>query len=92
MLYERNKKMKKIIAVFLLILALISLISCGNKDMFDTVYTFDYAIVSFPDGSTKTIEIEKWTDYEDGEQLQITAEDGTVYLVSSYNCILVKEG
>lgn len=83
--------MKKIIAVFLLILVLVSLISCGNYDVFDSVYTYDYAIVSFPDGSAKTIEIKKWADY-DGEQLQIIAEDGTVYLVSSYNCILVKKG
>lgn len=83
--------MKKIIAVFLLILVLVSLNSCGNYDVFDSVYTYDYAIVSFPDGSAKTIEIKKWADY-DGEQLQIIAEDGTVYLVSSYNCILVKKG
>ena len=69
---------------------LAALTACGNMAVFDTTYTFDYAIVAFPDGSTKTIEIKSWTDYE-GEQIQIEATDGTVYLVNSVNCILVSE-
>lgn len=83
--------MKKIFALVLAGLMLISLTACGNYDMFDTVYTYDYAIVSFPDGTVETIELEQWTDYE-GEQIQITAKDGTVYLVNSVNCVLVKKG
>lgn len=82
--------MKKILAIFLaMTLMLVSLCSCGNKDLFDTNYTFDTAIITMPDGTGLTIKIKNWTDYEDGEQLQITATDGTVYLVSSYNCILI---
>ena len=42
------------------------------------------------DGSRIEVDIKKWNDY-DGEQLQIVAKDGTVYLVSSYNTILIKE-
>ena len=34
------------------------------------------------------LNIKKWNDY-DGEQIQILTEDGKVYLVSSYNTILV---
>lgn len=82
--------MKKIIACFIAGLMALCLVSCGNYDTFDTVYTYDYAIVSFPDGEVKKIEIDKWSDYE-GEQIQIIAKDGTVYLVNSNNCILVKE-
>ena len=81
--------MKKIFALVLTALMLCSLASCGNYDAFDTVYTYDYAIVTFPDGTTQTIELSQWTDYE-GEQIQITAKDGTVYLVNSVNCVLVK--
>lgn len=83
--------MKKIFALILTVLMLTSLTACGNYDVFDTVYTYDYAIVTFPDGTTQTIELEQWTDYE-GEQIQITAKDGTVYLVNSVNCVLVKKG
>lgn len=82
--------MKKIFALVLVVLMLTSLTACGNYDAFDTVYTYDYAIVTFPDGTTQTIELEQWTDYE-GEQIQITAKDGTVYLVNSVNCVLVKK-
>ena len=82
--------MKKIFAIILTVLMLCSLTACGNYDAFDTVYTYDYAIVTFPDGTTQTIELSQWTDYE-GEQIQITAMDGTVYLVNSVNCVLVKK-
>lgn len=82
--------MKKIIALTLALLMLLCLVSCGNYDTFDTVYTYNYAIVSFPDGEVKRIEIDKWSDYE-GEQIQIIAKDGTVYLVNSNNCILVRD-
>lgn len=59
----------------------------GNKKFFDTGFNYRYADIHFPNGSTKTIEISKWMDYE-GEQIQIWGTDGTVYLVSSFNTIL----
>lgn len=82
--------MKKLVLFGLAALLMLMLCSCGNYDLFDTNYTYDYAIISFPDGSVQTIEIEQWTDYE-GEQIQIIAKDGTVYLLSTVNCILVNE-
>lgn len=77
-----------IITLFAMMLALTA---CGNRDMFDTVYTYNYAIVGFLDGRTEKISVKQWRDYEDGEQIQITAKDGTVYLVNSVNCILIRE-
>lgn len=86
--------MKKLIAIILSIIILITTIfmftSC-NQMILDTVYTFDYALIKFPDGEVKKIWIDKWTDYEDGDQLQIKSIDGTIYLVHSVNCVLVKE-
>ena len=38
----------------------------------------------------KDTRIKTWTDYDDGEQIQVVAEDGTVYLTSSYRCDLIK--
>lgn len=64
--------------------------ACGNKDLIDTVRKYDYAIVNMLDGTVEKVDIRQWRDY-DGEQIQITAEDGAVYLLSSTNCILVRE-
>lgn len=88
--------MKKIIALILVAVMLVSCMlvfsSCGNKQLFDVNYTFNYAYISGlnEDGSVKRVPISSWKDYE-GEQLQIKATDGTVYVVSSYNCILAYE-
>lgn len=46
-----------------------------NKTVFDMNYTFNKAIIP----------------RYDGEQIQLELEDGTILLVSSYNCILVNE-
>lgn len=81
--------MKKILISMIIIATMLSFVACGNRQIFDFEYAFDEAIVKMPDGEVLTIEISKWKDY-DGEQLQIIAKDGTVYLVSSFNCVLIK--
>lgn len=83
--------MKKIIAILLICVTLLIFVGC-NYQVADFNYEFDYAYISFGDGTVKKIEIKSWRDYEDGEQIQITDTNGNVYLASSYNCILVKEG
>ena len=81
--------MKKILAFGLLaVILVLSLVSC-NYDVIDTQYSYDTAIITLHNGERIEVSIKSWRDYEDGEQLQITATDGTVYLVSSYNCILI---
>lgn len=71
-------------------LAIGGLTGCGNKDMWDTVYTFDYAIIKLPNGEIIEGEVDKWTDYEDGDQLQVTI-DGKIYLTSTLNCTLIQK-
>ena len=78
--------MKKLLLIF----AIASIFSGCNRDMFDTVWLYDTAVTRWPDGTMKTIKIRQWRDYQDGEQIQITAEDGTVYLLSSFNTVLIK--
>ena len=85
-----TRNIKFIIIAFVSLAIAITLIACGNRDMFDTNYTFDYALISFPDGDVKKIDIKQWKDY-DGEQVQIVTHDGEVYLVNSVNCVLVRE-
>ena len=78
--------MKKLI----ILCSCLLLIGCGNYDLLDTEFKYTKAIVRMPDGEVVELEIDKWRDY-DGEQIQIQTTDGKVYVVSSYNCVLVNE-
>ena len=84
--------MKRIIIALLIVVALIFTLCACNYQLIDLNYVFDYAIISYGDGTTKKVENQSWRDYEDSEQIQIVATDGTIYLVNSVNCVLVKEG
>jgi hypothetical protein len=90
-----GKKVKIITAAVALAALTVSVLlastGCGNRDAVDFQYTFDAALVKFPDGSYKELGIKSWRDY-DGEQIQIKTHDGSVYVVSSMNCILLKKG
>lgn len=60
-----------------------------NKQLVDLTYAFDKAVIVMGD-EVITVDIASWTDFDDGDQLQIKAKDGTVYLVHSMNCTLIK--
>lgn len=77
------------IAALALVLILCMCTGC-NKALIDTTYKFDRAIIEMPGGDVVEVEIRSWKDY-DGEQIQIIAEDGTVYLVNSVNCVLIQD-
>lgn len=91
----KNKTAVGAIAIVLIGVLLVTIMivcsGCGNQDMWDTNYTFDRAIVEMPGGEVMEIKIKQWRDYEDGEQIQIIAEDGTIYLVNSVNCVLIND-
>ena len=76
--------MKKIIC---LLLVAILLTGCGNYQMIDLQYTYNYAIIQLQNGEIVEGEVESWTDYE-GEQLQVKV-NGVMYLTNSYNCTLI---
>lgn len=83
------KKIKILLIVIMIIGGMLLLTGCGNRDMWDTNYTFNRCITYIGDERIE-IEIEQWRDYE-GEQIQIKGKDGKTYLVSSYNTILIKD-
>ena len=60
-----------------------------NKQIIDLNYKFTNAYVKIGD-EWVDLELNSWTDYEDGEQIQLTLKDGTVMIVHSANCILYK--
>lgn len=62
----------------------------SNYQLIDFTYDFNYAYIQLPNGEIVEGNLEGWRDYE-GEQLQVKI-DGTLYLTSSYNCVLVKRG
>lgn len=82
-------KKRALVLISAAALAVFTLIGC-NKDIIDTVYTFDYAIIKLPNGEIIEGEIDKWTDYEDENQIQVTI-DGKVYLTSILNCTLIQK-
>lgn len=62
----------------------------GNKDMHDTEYTFEKAII-ITGNETTVVDVKEWCDYKDSDQVQIKTKDGTVYFGSSDNIILIHE-
>jgi len=77
-----------VFAVFLLL----TLTGCEgisyNKQLVDTNYSFEYAYISLPGGEVIEGTVESWTDFEDGDQLQVTI-DGKTYLTHATNIVLV---
>lgn len=86
----KNKILKISVLVIMIIVMMFILTGC-NQTIIDTNYTFDRAIVVLNDSTKMEIQIKEWTDYSDGEQLQIKGKDGKTYLVSSFNTILIKD-
>ena len=77
--------MKKIVALGLM---LCFLTGC-NRQMFDLDYTYDKVVCNY-DGDKFTLNIDKWKDYDDGEQIQVKS-NGKTYLLSANKCYLVDE-
>ena len=82
--------MKKFLALTIIALLLVATLSGCNKQIFDTTYNFDKAIISLPNGEIVEGKIDSWKDYEDGDQIQVKI-DGVTYLVHSSNVVLIKE-
>ena len=84
--------MKKVIAMLLAIIAILSftLLSGCNKQLVDLTYSYEYAIIGLPNGEVVEGKVTSWTDYEDGDQLQVRIE-GKTYLVHSSNVVLISK-
>ncbi len=82
-----------IVIVILAVLAGVALLihsEVYNKAIIDLTYAYDTAIIKLPNGEVVQGKVESWTDYKDGDQLQIKV-NGKVYLVHSANVVLIKE-
>ena len=81
---------KRIALAALLVAMVFALCACGNRDMWDTVHTFDRVIVQLADGSVVEGKCQNWRDYENSDMMQVKV-DGKTYLVHSTNCTLIAE-
>ena len=82
--------MKKILITIMMIVLMATTLSGCNKQIFDTTYKFDTAIISLPNGDIVEGKVDSWTDYEDGDQIQVKI-NGVTYLVHSSDIVLIKE-
>lgn len=81
--------MKKILTATLISILLVATLSGCNKQMLDTTYKFDKAIISLPNGEVVEGKVDSWKDYE-GDQIQVKI-DGVTYLVHSSDVVLIAE-
>ena len=83
---------KSIIAAIIIALVLVGCtanVNAYNKQYWDTTYTFNYAQIKMMDGTVVEGKVDSWTDFEDGDQLQVKI-DGDTYLTHSSNVVLIK--
>ena len=84
-----KKKFISVIAVLLLAAVLLVLAGC-NKQMVDLTYSYERAILCLPNGEVIEGRVSSWTDFEDGDQIQVKI-DGKTYLVHSSNIVLISD-
>jgi hypothetical protein len=82
-------KMKKILAIVLVLILMLTFTAC-NKQMVDLTYSYERAILSLPNGEIIEGRVSSWTDFEDGDQIQVRI-DGKTYLVHSSNIVLISD-
>lgn len=82
-------KKRLLICAAILGLSVVGVTGC-NKQMFDVTYSYERAIVYLPNGEVVEGKVQSWTDYEDGDQIQVKI-DGKQYLVHSSNIALISE-
>lgn len=92
---EQAKKDLKIIELKLTVLALVLflagiILAACNKQMIDTTYKFDRAIIELRNGTIVEGKVQSWADFEDSDQIQVKI-DGVTYLVHSSNIDLIAD-
>jgi ribosomal protein S1 len=82
--------MKKKIATLLAAVMMLICLSGCNRQVFDTTYKYDRAIISLPNGEVIDGKVQSWRDYENSDQIQVKI-DGVTYLVHSSNIVLIAD-
>lgn len=81
--------MKKLAIIVSSIVLAVSLAAC-NKQIVNLTYSFERAIISLPNGEIVEGKVQSWTDFEDGDQIQVKI-DGVTYLLHASQIVLISE-
>lgn len=81
--------MKKLAIIVSSIVLAVSLVAC-NKQVVDLTYSYERAIISLPNGEIVEGKVQSWTDFEDGDQIQVKI-DGVTYLLHASQVVLISE-
>ena len=87
----KKQTMSRIILAFVLFMTIIlfaAILSGCNKQLVDLTYSYETAVISLPNGEVVEGKVNSWTDFDDGDQIQVKI-DGKTYLVHSSNIALI---
>ena len=82
--------MKKIALIIFLAIILVSCTGCYNKQLLDLTCHYNRAIVRLPNGEIVEGRVSSWTDFEDGDSIQVKI-DGKMYLTHISNVCLIDD-
>ena len=82
--------MKRLALIIFLTIILISCTGCYNKQLLDLTYHYDRAIVRLPNGEIVEGRVSSWTDFEDGDSIQVKI-DGKMCLTHISNVCLIDD-
>ena len=81
-----------IVLIILIAIGIFVMFNGGcNRQIVDIQYRFEKAMIKMPDGTTKTVSVKSWRDFQDGDQIQVTDKDGNTYLGHACNIMLFSE-
>ena len=84
---------KRVALIIFLTVILVSCTGCYNKQLIDTTYHYDRAIIYLPNGEIVEGMVSSWTSwtgFEDGDSIQIKI-DGKTYLTDVCNVCLIDD-
>ena len=82
--------MKQIIFVLVIIALIVGMMAGCNRQLIDTTWSFERAIIFLPDGEKIEGAVSKWGDYEGSDMIQVVV-DGNTYLTHSSNVVLISD-
>lgn len=80
---------KKLILIVAVLSSLLLLSGCGNKQIIDTTWKFNKAIIIIGEEKIE-VNVESWKDYDD-TTVQIKDKNGNKYLTDIKNVLLISE-
>lgn len=83
--------MKRILCLLLIVIMIAAMFcGCGNMQILDTTYSYEYAYIALPNGEWVEGKPTSWIDYEDSDVVQVVI-DGKTYLTHYENVVLISD-